>query len=91
MPGDGSGRWVSATPPPSTPRYSANSSITWFWPADALIVWGMRDSAFKPGSTVRRVRAAFDDQVVVELLHAIHFIQQDAPEEIARAIIGRFG
>lgn len=57
----------------------------------ALIVWGMRDPAFKSGAMIARVRAAFDDHVFVELPHAKHFIQEDAPDEIARAIVDRFG
>lgn len=56
-----------------------------------LIIWGMRDPAFKPGSTIARVRAAFTDHVVVELPNAKHFIQEDAPDEIAAAITQRFG
>lgn len=56
----------------------------------ALIVWGMRDPAFRPWM-LKRVRAAFTDQVFVELPDAAHFIQEDAPEEIAAAIAERFG
>lgn len=57
----------------------------------ALIVWGMRDPAFKPGAMLARVRSAFADHVFVELPGAGHFIQEDAPEQIAAAIIDRFG
>ena len=41
--------------------------------------------------TLPRMRAAFPDHVVVELPNAKHFIQEDAPEQIAMAIIERFG
>ncbi len=57
----------------------------------ALFVWGMKDFAFRPGPTLPRMRATFADHVVVELPDAKHFIQEDAPEEIAAAIIQRFG
>ncbi|WP_322860345.1 haloalkane dehalogenase [Mycobacterium europaeum] len=57
----------------------------------ALFVWGMKDFAFRPGPTLPRMRAAFPDHVVVELPNAKHFIQEDAPEQIAAAIIERFG
>lgn len=57
----------------------------------ALFVWGMKDFAFRPGPTLPRVRAAFADHVLVELPDAKHFIQEDAPEQIAAAIRRRFG
>lgn len=57
----------------------------------ALFVWGMKDFAFRPGPTLPRMRATFPDHVLVELPAANHFIQEDAPEEIAAAIIERFG
>jgi haloalkane dehalogenase len=37
------------------------------------------------------MRATFPDHVLVELPSAKHFIQEDAPDEIAAAIIERFG
>jgi haloalkane dehalogenase len=57
----------------------------------ALLVWGMKDLAFRPSSTIPRMRAAFPDHVVVELPNAKHFIQEDAPGRIAQAITERFG
>jgi haloalkane dehalogenase len=57
----------------------------------ALFVWGMKDFAFKPRPSLPRMRAAFPDHVVVQLPEAKHFIQEDAPGEIAAAIIERFG
>jgi haloalkane dehalogenase len=57
----------------------------------ALFVWGMKDFAFRPGPTIPRMRAAFPDHVLVELPDAKHFIQEDAPEDIAAAISERFG
>ncbi|SPM42660.1 Lysophospholipase, alpha-beta hydrolase superfamily [Mycobacterium numidiamassiliense] len=57
----------------------------------ALFVWGMKDFAFRPGPSLPRMRAAFPDHVLVELPEAKHFIQEDAPDEIAAAIIERFG
>lgn len=55
----------------------------------ALIVWGMKDWGFRP-SDLARVRAAFSDHVFVELPDAAHYIQEDAPSDIAHAISARF-
>jgi haloalkane dehalogenase len=57
----------------------------------ALLIWGMKDFAFRPGPSLPRMRATFPDHVVVELPTAKHFIQEDAPDRIAAAIIERFG
>jgi haloalkane dehalogenase len=57
----------------------------------ALLVWGMKDFAFKPSRIVPRMQAAFPGNVTVELPDARHYIQEDAPEEIAQAITARFG
>jgi haloalkane dehalogenase len=57
----------------------------------ALFVWGMKDFAFRPGPTIPRMRATFPDHVLVELPDARHFIQEDAPQPIAAAIVERFG
>jgi haloalkane dehalogenase len=55
-----------------------------------LLVWGMRDLAFAPGAFVPRMRATFSDVRLVELANAKHFIQEDAPDDIATAIAERF-
>ncbi|MCV7195058.1 haloalkane dehalogenase [Mycobacterium angelicum] len=57
----------------------------------ALFIWGMKDVAFRPGPSLPRMRAAFPDHVVVQLPTAKHFIQEDAPDRIAAAIVERFG
>jgi haloalkane dehalogenase len=57
----------------------------------ALLVWGMKDFAFKPKRMLPRMRATFPDHVLVELPNAKHYIQEDAPGEIADAITRRFG
>jgi haloalkane dehalogenase len=57
----------------------------------ALFVWGMKDFAFKPKRTLPRLQATFPDHVVVELPTAKHYIQEEAPDEIADAIAKRFG
>ncbi len=57
----------------------------------ALLLWGMKDPAFRPARTIPRMRAAFNDHVVVELPDARHFIQEDAPDRVAEAIVQRFG
>jgi pimeloyl-ACP methyl ester carboxylesterase len=56
----------------------------------ALLVWGMKDLAFRPAHLLPRMQAAFASNVTVRLPHARHYIQEDAPDEIARAIIKRF-
>ncbi|QUR67591.1 haloalkane dehalogenase [Mycobacterium spongiae] len=56
-----------------------------------LLIWGMKDFAFKPGPMIPRMRATFPDHVLVELPDAKHFIQEDAPDRIATAIVDRFG
>lgn len=56
-----------------------------------LLVWGMRDPVFRPSAFIPRFRATFPDCALVELPRARHFIQEDAPEEIAHAIAERFG
>jgi haloalkane dehalogenase len=56
-----------------------------------LLVWGMRDLGFRPGAILPRMRGTFRDHVLVELSRAKHYIQEDAPEEIAEAIVKRFG
>ena len=55
----------------------------------ALITWGMKDIGFRP-AMITKMRAAFDDVVVLELPRAKHYIQEDAPAEIAEAIAKRF-
>ena len=55
-----------------------------------LLVWGMKDMAFRP-KFLTRMKGMFADRVVVELPEAKHFIQEDAPNEIIEAIIDRFG
>jgi haloalkane dehalogenase len=56
-----------------------------------LLVWGMKDFAFPPGRFVPRWRSTFADHRLVPLPRAKHFIQEDAPDAIARAIVARFG
>jgi len=54
-----------------------------------LLVWGMKDMAFRP-SFLARMKGVFSDRVVVELPDAKHYIQEDAPNEIVAAIVDRF-
>jgi haloalkane dehalogenase len=56
----------------------------------ALFVWGMKDPGFPLGAALGRLNDAFPDNVVVRLPQANHFIQEDAPDAIAEAIIQRF-
>ena len=57
----------------------------------ALLVWGMKDFAFQAKRILPRPQATFPDKVVVELPAARHYIQEDAPQQIADAIARRFG
>ncbi|MDQ3932698.1 MAG: haloalkane dehalogenase [Actinomycetota bacterium] len=56
-----------------------------------LLVWGMKDAAFRPKMMLPKMRATFRDHVLVQLPKANHYIQEDAPEEVAKAILQRFG
>ena len=55
-----------------------------------LITFPMRDSAFRPGQVLPRMREAFSDALVVELARAKHFFVEDAPAEVAQAVTARF-
>lgn len=55
----------------------------------ALFVWGNKDFAFGPDER-KRLMKSFPLNQVVHLKGAGHFIQEDAPEEIASAIHGWF-
>lgn len=56
-----------------------------------LLVWGMRDFAFPARHFLPRWQRSFSNSAFVPLPFARHFIQEDAPDEIARAILKRFG
>lgn len=56
----------------------------------ALFTWGMKDLGFRP-KIMQRMKATFRDNVAVPLPSAKHYIQEDAPDEIADAITKRFG
>lgn len=56
----------------------------------ALLVWGMKDFAFRPKLFLPRIRQTFPDNELRELANANHYIQEDAPEDIAQAIRARF-
>src|SRR5262245_16735139 len=51
----------------------------------ALIVWGMKDFAFRDAAR-QRFEQAFPKHRTVMLANASHFLQEDAGEEIAKAI-----
>ena len=56
----------------------------------ALITFPMRDTAFRPGDVLPRLRSSFADATVVELADAGHYFVEDAPEEVAAAVVARF-
>jgi haloalkane dehalogenase len=51
----------------------------------ALVLWGMKDPAFG-GDALARWKAALTNARIVEFPEAGHFVQEEAPEEAARAI-----
>jgi len=50
-----------------------------------LIVWGMKDIAFRE-KELRRWEAVFPEARIVRLAGVGHFVQEEAPEELARAV-----
>ena len=56
----------------------------------ALLVWGMLDFGFVTRIYLPKWRELYPDHEVVELSAAGHYIQEDALEEVADAIIRRF-
>ncbi len=55
-----------------------------------LITFPMRDTAFRPADILPRLRSSFADPTVVELEHAGHYFVEDAPDEVAAAVLARF-
>ena len=56
----------------------------------ALITFPMRDAAFRPDDVLPRLRSSFSDVTVVELRDAGHYFVEDAPDEVAAAVVDRF-
>jgi haloalkane dehalogenase len=56
----------------------------------ALFVWGAKDIAFPPRVYLPRWQSTFPDNVTVVFPEAKHFLQEDAPGEVAQAILDRF-
>jgi haloalkane dehalogenase len=56
-----------------------------------LIAFPMKDVAFPAADTIPRMRAAFDDVTVVELSEAKHYFVEDAHQQVAAAVVERFG
>ncbi|MFD4441802.1 haloalkane dehalogenase [Nocardia sp. NPDC058519] len=55
-----------------------------------LLVWGMKDMAFRASAFLPRMRDTFTDHQVLELPDAKHFIPEHEPGKIAEAIGRRF-
>lgn len=53
----------------------------------ALLIWGMRDHVF-PAPILGFWRGLYPDAEVVEIPEGKHYIQEDAPAQIAEAIVG---
>ena len=51
--------------------------------APTVLIWGTRDRAFGGRSVIERWRSDFPDAELHTLPEANHFIQEDAPDEIA--------
>ncbi len=56
-----------------------------------LLVWGMKDPGFGSRKVIGRWQRSFPSAEVVVLADANHFIQEDAPDEIADAVAKKFG
>jgi haloalkane dehalogenase len=56
-----------------------------------LLVWGMKDLGFGSRKVIARWQHSFPAAEVVVLPQANHFIQEDAPDEIAAAVTRMFG
>jgi haloalkane dehalogenase len=56
-----------------------------------LITYPMADAAFRPRQVLPRMRSTFTDAVIVELPDANHYFVEDAPDEVADAVVARFG
>jgi haloalkane dehalogenase len=54
-----------------------------------LITWGMKDWGFREAER-ERMRSAFRNHTFIALANASHFIQEDAPGQIAEAITQHF-
>ena len=55
-----------------------------------VLVWGMKDPAFGRGGILERWQETFPTARVLRLKSAGHYIQEDAPDEISRAITDAF-
>lgn len=56
-----------------------------------VLIFGRKDPALASDAVIARWRRAFPDATYVDLPDAGHYIQEDAPDEIVRAIRGTFG
>ena len=56
-----------------------------------VLIWGMKDPAFGRGGILKRWTTAFPQAKVIRLEDAGHYIQEDAPEQIAAAIYDAYG
>jgi haloalkane dehalogenase len=55
-----------------------------------LLVWGMKDPGFGSRKVIERWQRAFPSAEVVVLADANHYIQEDAPDQIADAVVKTF-
>jgi haloalkane dehalogenase len=56
-----------------------------------LLVWGLKDPAFGSQAVIDRWKTYFPGAEVVVVPEANHYIQEDAPDQIAAAVTRRFG
>lgn len=56
-----------------------------------LLVWGMQDRAFGSRRVIERWQRYFPSAEVVVLADANHYVQEDAPDQIADAVAKKFG
>jgi haloalkane dehalogenase len=56
-----------------------------------VLIWGLRDRAFGARKVLERWHSDFPDAELHTLADANHFIQEDAPDDIAEAVRRKFG
>jgi haloalkane dehalogenase len=56
-----------------------------------LLVWGIKDRAFGSRKLIERWQRSFPTAEVIVLADANHFVQEDAPDQIADAVAKKFG
>ena len=56
-----------------------------------LLIWGMKDRLLGRDSVLERWRSDLPEAEILKLPHANHFLQEDGAQEIANAVLAKFG